>query len=409
MAQNIDDFYIQIAKNAQTRPVQKKVNTLNKALSKTDFGEAVIFFGPSTRDVSITDVLRRGSIFAMRPIEEAGFRQGPAGSYFHGLDSDHLKILKEQRIKDVNRFGIPNDVYRYSEGIYLNAGTIERASPTSFLKTVYHELGHAASYASEAADESLLLREASLDQLYESKGLTIGKVRDLTTNVLLSHALEEGRAEQFALELIQKGHLASGKSSAEDILSRIHLAYLDPSHYDNYLLRYDDSIQAGLLRVDGLDKTLIPKLADDIKLDAKASAIGAMHGHFRMISGEFGPLVKEKAKTTVNESFDYMYNSLNLSDEKSDYLAQRIREASEKVVDEGRHTVFGKPLPEIQVTFTQSSRAAAASPALNPPIRVARAARSSRLVQASKRTAKAVMRKNSTAMGVAKAARKIFT
>lgn len=404
MAQNINDFYIQLGKRSRNKNIESIVEKLNASLSQTNIGRAVSFIGSGSKDsinsTLVDNILRRGSIFAIDPNQKnSAFSRNSRGSYSNKLSANQLEQLKKEKIKKIPKLGKPTSL---SEGIYLNTNNLMRSDFVSAMKTVYHEMGHAASYASGAAQESINLRTDSLNKLKDSSKLTFGEIKDLTTDIMRAHAHEEGRAEQFAIETLQKRQLASGKVSSESIVKRMHLSYMDPSNYDKYLSHYSDTIKGALSRMEGYNPSDLSKLLEDVNSSAKASAIGSMHGHFRMISGDFGPLVKEKADSHLSNFLDKIADP-----QKGAHFAEIIQKESDEIVKSGRRVVLGEPLQGAITSQTSGTLLAAAEDAMP---KVARSVRSEtdNLLKAASRAAEAVVKKDSAGMRLAGAAATIL-
>lgn len=404
MAQNINDFYIQLGKRTKNKNVKNIIEQLNENLSQTKLGKSVNFIGSGSKDAInstlVDNILRRGTIFAINPHKKiSAFSKTSRGSYSNILSANQLKQLKKEKIKKINRLG---KSVSFNEGIYINSNNLMRSDFVSGLKTVYHEIGHAASYASGAAQESLSLRQASLSKLDSSSKLTFGEIKDLTTDIMRTHAFEEGRAEQFAIETLQKRQLDSGKVSSESIVKRMHLSYMDPGSYDNYLSRYNDSIKGALSRMDGYNQSDLPKLLEDIHSSAKNSAIGSMHGHFRMISGDFGPLVKEKADSHLSNFLDKIADP-----QKRAHFAEIIQKESDEIVQSGRKVILGEPIQAAITSGTSGRLLAAAEDTLPKAVRSI-GSQTNDLIKAAGLAAKAVTNKDSAGMRIAGAAATIF-
>jgi len=342
VAQTIDQFYIQIAKKTNMSDLAKSnVRFANETLQNLDFfGENINFLGVGSPNavntVQSSNVFRNGLMYVLDPskqMEEKGLARARAGGFFKSFTT-------AEEAKGLRKVGLP---FQGRQSIYLNPNIFANPQANPF-KTIFHEIGHAASFASGASGEKTSLISRAQAGLSDTETtLTHGKIVDLVTDLLQGNAREEGRAEQFAFESLQRkfsSDIARGKAvSIDDLLTTSHVSYLEPSNWDRYLRPNKGLIGDAIRRMEGFTESSFNEVLDDISHRAKAVAIGTVHGHHKMISGELGSKISLRSEDAVLQMMDRVKDA-----GKRDKLLTIIEDSSEKVIKQNRRVVLGESM-----------------------------------------------------------------
>lgn len=252
-------------------------------------------------------------------VDPAAYKKARLGKlrYAHHttIDSDHREFLKKQGI----------NVGPTTRGIaYINPDVINTEKSGSIISAVgpiVHEIGHGASKQSgiygTTFRRSKEFYNRTLDDL-EDRFATADDFSILASDyidVMKQHAFEEGRAQSFSIESIQKGMLDIGYDAerVSTSLSRETSGYIKPIGFTNYSSRYEPKLRSILKQI-GQDVKIVQgplsgkvnltsnELMDEITLLARTRAAATFSGVLKNISGPAGEAISK----TVDYNTEYL-------------------------------------------------------------------------------------------------------
>lgn len=362
MSQSMDRFLIKpIEKDPLLRLnfVESNIRYLNNLTREVPFSTYVHHFGAFGEGGEIThvsrkmdDVFKTGAIFGTSKenkkfVKAFGYAEESiakiAGFFSPRLVADSTKYLEKTAI--VNQYGNTP-----GQSIFINLGIATK--PSHMTKTLYHEIGHAASSThgifnigkkTELDSARILLKELA----DSGKGIDSETITSIMKKTLGVYAMEEGRAEQFSYEHLNRVIGAGQKIDLESIKP----SYLDTEHWDEYI----NIIKKNLGEFDEI-KYLDPEIAEV----AKMHAIGIVHGHTKMVSGEVGQHVGRRADIAVRGVFASMQATHGM--EVLTGYKKVAREASDSVQRGGYRVVFSDTLMPVMGKISENILEHAADP-----------------------------------------------
>jgi hypothetical protein len=225
--------------------------------------------------------------------------------YAHNVNisTKHREFLEKQGIV------VPSTTREVS---YLSPDAVN-AGVLSGTKTAVHEIGHSATkrsgvYFEQAFTPQQLFRD-SVASISGSESIDLQKfseIRNNYLNAMASHGFEEGRAESFSIENIQKGMLKRG-STAENISKSFRedlSGYANPSYFKNYSSRYEKGLKTTLEKlgknisdiegpISGKYNLSVEDLLKEITMQGRVKGSGIFSGVLKNVSGAAGKGISE--------------------------------------------------------------------------------------------------------------------
>lgn len=237
--------------------------------------------------------------------------------YAHNVSitSKHREFLKKQGIN------VPSGTREIS---YLSPDSIN-AGLMSGSQTVVHEIGHSGTKRSgiyyEKAFKPRKLFEESVDSISGSETINLEKFSEIFDNylgVMEAHGFEEGRADSFAIENVQRGMLKKG-ISAETISNTFGerlTGYINPTGFKEYSSRYEKGLRSGLEKlgknisdiegpISGRYNLGIEDLMEEITMQGRVKGAGIFSGFLKNVSGPAGEGVSKAIDKNIAELTNY--------------------------------------------------------------------------------------------------------
>ena len=226
--------------------------------------------------------------------------------------------------------------------IFVNSRRlVADAGPMAALKTTLHEIGHAFSTKSGAKDEQL---SQNVVKAYNESGAT-GAVSALKKQVI-GHALEEARAETFALGVLGRQGLAQefitstiDSSRSKSFQTRRLLSYSERSAFKGYTDRYLKKIENAIENRGGSLSSMleVQKAVSESAEEIATQAHAALHQNViipREIEEAFEPLRRRLVSNTYHQLKGKVQNSsVDLEGELSS-IKELMKEMDEDEIQE---------------------------------------------------------------------------
>lgn len=318
-------------------------------------------------------------------------------NYAHNIaiSSKHREFLKKQGIN------VPSGTREIS---YLSPDVIN-SGLISGSKTVVHEIGHSATKRSGTYSQKVAkprqLFDDSVRSISGSASINLEKfseIFDSYLNAMEAHGFEEGRADSFAVENLQRGMLKKGMSvdSISTTFNEFSSGYSKAGGFENYSSRFELDLENTIQKlgrsindVEGPISgklNLTPKqLLKEITMKGRVKASGTYGGVLKNISGPAGEGISKSVDSSILLMKNYAEETLGPieSSRVSGILDESLEAAK------GHRVLMEKPDAAVariasQVPYTE--RLVAAAPEVSSDI----SRSSARFLSSARQTSKAV-------------------
>lgn len=318
-------------------------------------------------------------------------------NYAHNIaiSSKHREFLKKQGIN------VPSGAREIS---YLSPDVIN-SGLISGSKTVVHEIGHSATKRSgkyyEKVTKPRQLFDDSVRSISGSASINLEKfseIFDSYLNAMQAHGFEEGRADSFAVENLQRGMSKKGMSadSISTTFNEFSSGYSKAGGFENYSSRFELDLENTIQKlgrsindVEGPisgKQNLTPKqLLKEITMKGRVKASGTYGGVLKNISGPAGEGISKSVDSSILLMKNYAEETLGPieSSRVSGILDESLEAAK------GHRVLMEKPDAAVariasQVPYTE--RLVAAAPEVSSDI----SRSSARFLSSARQTSKAV-------------------
>lgn len=423
----IDDFIVQLGSSAKEGISENQLKTINDIIGSYDLSSKFFTFGGISGSQNLTISGKElGERTVLAVINHDVLNEtigGKAPFAFHlniDLDDRFKNLLKKEGIKTEKET---------TNAIFFVPKFLEHINLMS--ETALHEIGHAASAISGAAEIDFAPIYDAYEQFnrYQSQ-LEVSlehadRMQVMFSKAVQTHGLEEGRAEASTFANIEKKLLDTG-TPIDNITKRLNdirpSAYLEPRAFYDYFERHSSKIQSVYEKLGdniqnlpslltGKTGLTVSEMMTDMRYLTAAQAAGRFQGTLENMTGQSGKINRDRI--IAHREVIKTQAAEHLSTEQVSGIMNAMQNAASDTVSQNRSlSILGDSARSVEAKIVSSRPTISLVETASHSESVMQATRqltkTSEMLGAATRAAESVAKQDSVGLKILGAASTIF-